>query len=31
MNTFRITGVDPAQFNDLFHKNDEELAALGAR
>jgi hypothetical protein len=31
MNTFRITGLDPVQFQDLFDKNDEELAALGAR
>jgi hypothetical protein len=31
MNTFRITGLDPGQFSNLFDKNDEELAALGAR
>jgi hypothetical protein len=31
MNTFRITGLDPEQFSDLFGKSDEELAALGAR
>jgi hypothetical protein len=31
MSTFRITGVDPANFKDLFGKSDEELAAIGAR
>jgi hypothetical protein len=31
MNTFRITGLDPEQFSNLFGKSDEELAALGAR
>jgi hypothetical protein len=31
MNTFRITGLDPAQFKGLFGKTDRELAALGAR
>jgi Protein of unknown function (DUF1203) len=31
MSTFRITGVDPAQFKNFFGKSDEELAALGAR
>jgi hypothetical protein len=31
MSTFRITGLDPAQFQDLFGKSDEELAAIGAR
>jgi len=31
MKTFRITGLDPAPFSHLFGKNDEELAALGAR
>jgi len=31
MNTFRITGLDPAAFRPLFGKSDEELAALGAR
>jgi hypothetical protein len=31
MNTFRITGLDPEQFRNLFGKSDEELAALGAR
>lgn len=31
MSTFRITGLDPAQFTHLFGKSDEELAALGAR
>jgi hypothetical protein len=31
MNTFRITGLDPGQFSHLFGKNDEDLAALGAR
>ena len=31
MSTFRITGLDPEQFSDLFGKSDEELAALGAR
>jgi hypothetical protein len=31
MSTFRITGLDPEQFRDLFGKSDEELAALGAR
>jgi hypothetical protein len=31
MNTFRITGLDPAPFSHLFGKSDEALAALGAR
>ena len=31
MNTFRITGLDPAPFSHLFGKSDEELATLGAR
>jgi hypothetical protein len=31
MSTFRITGLDPAQFTDLFGKSDEELTARGAR
>jgi len=31
MSSFRITGLDPEQFHDLFGKSDEELAALGAR
>ena len=31
MNTFRITGLDPEQFSNLFGKSDEELAAMGAR
>jgi hypothetical protein len=31
MSTFRITGLDPEQFSNLFGKSDEELAALGAR
>ena len=31
MNTFRITGLDPAPFKHLFGKSDEQLAALGAR
>jgi hypothetical protein len=31
MNSFRITGLEPAQFSHLFGKSDEELAALGAR
>ena len=29
--TFRIEGLDPAQFRPLFGRSDEELAALGAR
>jgi hypothetical protein len=31
MSTFRITGLDPERFRDLFGKSDEELAARGAR
>ncbi len=31
MSTFRISGLDPEPFRDLFGKSDEELAALGAR
>jgi hypothetical protein len=31
MSTFRITGLDPEKFNNLFGKSDEELAAVGAR
>jgi O-6-methylguanine DNA methyltransferase len=31
MSSFRITGLDPEHFRHLFGKNDEELAALGAR
>ena len=31
MSTFRITGLDPANFSPLFGKSDEELAAVGAR
>jgi len=31
MSTFRITGLDPKDFRDLFGKSDEELAAYGAR
>jgi hypothetical protein len=31
MDTFRITGLDPTPFTNLFGKSDEELAALGAR
>jgi hypothetical protein len=31
MDTFRITGLDPAPFRDFFGKSDAELAALGAR
>jgi hypothetical protein len=31
MSTFRITGLDPAQFRQLFGKSDEELASLRVR
>jgi len=31
MSTFRITGLDPAQFSHLYDKSDDELTALGAR
>jgi hypothetical protein len=31
MISFRITGLDPEKFKDLFGKTDEELAATGAR
>jgi hypothetical protein len=31
MSSFRITGLDPEKFKDLFGKTDEELAATGAR
>jgi len=31
MSSFRITGLDPEKFKDLFSKTDEELAATGAR
>jgi hypothetical protein len=31
MSTFRITGLDPEPFRNLFGKSDPELAALGAR
>lgn len=29
--TYRVTGLDPAQFSALFGLSDEELAAKGAR
>lgn len=28
---FRVQGLDPAQFNHLFGRSDDELARLGAR
>lgn len=31
MKTFRITGLDPGRFGNLFGKSDAELAAFGAR
>jgi hypothetical protein len=31
MSTFRITGLDPENFRNLFGKSDDELAAIGAR
>lgn len=31
MSSFRITGLDPEKFKDLFGKTDEELAQTGAR
>jgi hypothetical protein len=31
MSTFRITGLDPAKFQELFGKSSEELVAFGAR
>jgi hypothetical protein len=31
MSSFRITGLDPEKFKDLFARTDEELVAGGAR
>jgi len=31
MSSFRITGLDPEPFSNLFGKSDAELAAVGAR
>jgi hypothetical protein len=31
MSSFRITGLDPEKFKDLFAMTDEELVAMGAR
>ena len=31
MSSFRIRGLDPQRFNQLFEKSDDELAAQGAR
>jgi hypothetical protein len=31
MSSFRITGLDPEKFKDLFARTDEELVAEGAR
>ncbi|MGA7201551.1 MAG: DUF1203 domain-containing protein [Candidatus Cybelea sp.] len=31
MSSFRITGLGPEKFEDLFTKTDEELIAMGAR